>query len=49
LVEAVDPAVDRERLAAFPCVFHDRGAGEVFCLGDDVELAETVGCELMVK
>lgn len=42
VVEAVDPAVDADFLAAVPSVFENRGAGDVACLGEDIELAEAV-------
>lgn len=42
VVEAVDPAVDADFLAALPSVFENRGAGDVAGLGEDVEFTEAV-------
>lgn len=41
-VEAVNPAVDRDFLAAHPGVFEDGGVGDVAGLGEHVEFAEPV-------
>lgn len=43
VVEAVDPAVDGDLLAAFPSVFNDSGACEMAGLGEHIEFAEAVG------
>ena len=43
VVEAVDPAVDGELLAARPGVFDDGGACDMARLGEHIEFAESVG------
>ena len=46
VVEAVDPAVDGELLAARPGVFDDGGACDMAGLGEHIEFAESVGSGL---
>lgn len=41
-VEPVDPTVDGDFLAAFPCVLQNGGAGDMAGLSEDVEFAEPV-------
>jgi len=43
VVEAVDPAVDGDLLAAVPGVFDDGGACDMAGLGEHIEFAESVG------
>jgi len=43
VVEAVDPAVDGDLLAAVPGVFDDGGASNMAGLGEHIEFAESVG------
>ena len=43
-VEAVDPAVDGDFLAAFPCVFENGGLGDMAGLGKHVEFAKPIRC-----
>ncbi len=46
VVEAVDPAVDGDFLAALPSVFDDGGACDMAGLGEHIEFAEAVGGSL---
>ena len=43
VVEAVDPAVDGDLLAAVPGVFDDGGASDVAGLGEHIEFAKAIG------
>ncbi len=48
VLEAVDPAVDRERLLPGPGVLDHGGLAEVGYLLDDVQLAEPVGAGFLI-